>query len=131
MNERQELYSDVLAHGGISVLGAVAPKSKNHSFENDEQFKLFVRRAIFKRCSLCSHDKKPKKWMTRQSLLNLLHHYGKKMIDLSALDFLGDCEVIIDGQVIKGKIITKGDGIRGVLGNGPVVYSFVPFEGEN
>jgi hypothetical protein len=86
------------------------PKYKNKSFVNDNHFKEFVQAVIYIR-----------KEVSRARLLSLLFNYGKKLEDLNKISFLGNYESI--GK-IQGEIKQKGDGKRGYLGQGPIIYYF-------
>jgi hypothetical protein len=105
----------------ISKQPLVVEKARgNIPFKDDEEFKLYVRRAIyFKGNSMDG--------VTKNKILNLIYNFSKKTEDLDAImpEILTTiAEINLGDKIIKGRIVTKGDGIKGLRGNGPIKFYF-------
>ena len=93
---------------------------RNIPFKDDEQFKLFIRRAIYFKGNSMNG-------ITKNKILSLIYNYGKKSEDLDSImpEILSQiAEINLGDKIVKGRITTKGDGVRGLLGNGPVTLYF-------
>lgn len=69
-----------------------------------------------------------KRKILRSHLLVHIYRFSCSALDLDEISshLLGKIVTTLDseGNEVKGKIESKGDGIRGVMGNGPVIYSW-------
>lgn len=93
---------------------------RNIPFKDDEEFKLFIRRAIYFKGNSMNG-------ITRNKILSLIYNYGKKSEDLGKIlpEILSQvAEINLGDKIVKGRIVTKGDGIRGLRGNGPIKFYF-------
>jgi len=112
MNELFQNIFEEIAKDGLKSSSISGYERKE--FVNPSDFKRYVQTAIYKKSPI-----------RQQKLLALINYYGKSLKDLSGLDFLGPCELSINGKIVKGNIIKTGDGVRGILGSGPVEYRFI------
>jgi len=97
-----------------------AASKKISTFKNDEQFKLYVRRVIYFKGNSMNG-------ITKNKILNLIYNFSKRREDLDAImpEILSQiAEINLGDKIVKGRITTKGDGVRGLLGNGPVTLYF-------
>jgi|HubBroStandDraft_2_1064218.scaffolds.fasta_scaffold121515_1 hypothetical protein len=92
----------------------------NIPFKDNEQFKLYVRRVIYFKGNSMNG-------ITKNKILNLIYNFNKRREDLDAImpEVLATlAEINLGDKIVKGRITTKGDGVRGLLGNGPVKFYF-------